>query len=128
MSSESSVLDKFKAIPTYQRVLHIKEQVGFVTNETALEVKKYADAVLLHKNSIYSEFRQEGLTFNLTNLISCLHWANVSVYAGNVLNEFQDIFMDFGSDPYLLIHNLIYYGADGIVTQYPSTASAYSRK
>ncbi|XP_019256078.1 PREDICTED: glycerophosphodiester phosphodiesterase GDPDL7-like isoform X1 [Nicotiana attenuata] len=127
MSSESSVLDKFKAIPTYQRVLHIKEQVGFVTNETALEVKKYADAVLLHKHSIYSEFRQEGLTFNLTNLISCLHWANVSVYAANVLNEFQDIFMDFGSDPYLLIHNLINYGADGIVTQYPSTASAYSR-
>ncbi|XP_049382620.1 glycerophosphodiester phosphodiesterase GDPDL6-like isoform X1 [Solanum stenotomum] len=127
MSGESSVLDKFKDIPTYQKVLHIKKQVEFVMNETALEIKKHADAVFLHKHSLYTQFRGEGFTLNFTNLIECLHWANVSVYAGTVLNEFQDIYMDYSSDPYSLIHNLIYYGADGIITQYPGTANAYTR-
>ncbi|KAH0716809.1 hypothetical protein KY290_015777 [Solanum tuberosum] len=127
MSGESSVLDKFKDIPTYQKVLHIKKKVEFVTNETALEIKKHADAVFLHKHSLYTQFRGEGFTLNLTNLIECMHWANISVYAGTVVNEFQDIYMDFNSDPYTLIHNLIYYGADGIITQYPSTANAYTR-
>ncbi|KAK4348180.1 hypothetical protein RND71_034519 [Anisodus tanguticus] len=127
MSGESSVLDKFKDIPTYQKVLHIKKQVEFVTNETALEIKKHADAVFLHKHSLYTQFRGEGFTLNFTNLIECMHWANVNVYAGTVLNEFQDIYMDYSSDPYMLIHNLIYYGVDGIITQYPSTANAYIR-
>ncbi|XP_060194695.1 glycerophosphodiester phosphodiesterase GDPDL6-like isoform X2 [Lycium barbarum] len=127
MSGESSVLDKFKDIPAYQKVLHIKKQVEFVTNETALEIKKHADAVFLHKHSLYTQFRGEGFSLNFTNLIECMHWANISVYAGTVLNEFQDIYMDYSSDPYMLIHNLIYYGADGIITQYPSTANAYSR-
>ncbi|KAK4348177.1 hypothetical protein RND71_034516 [Anisodus tanguticus] len=81
MSGESSVLDKFKDIPTYQKVLHIKKQVEFVTNETTLEIKKHADAVFLHKHSLYTQF-----------------WANVSVYAGTVLNEFQDIYMDWNLD------------------------------
>ncbi|MCD7456282.1 hypothetical protein HAX54_031119 [Datura stramonium] len=127
MSAESSVLDKFKDIPTYQKVLHIKKQVEFVTNQTALEIKKHADAVFLHKHSLYTQFRGEGFTLNFTNLIERMHWANVSVYAGTVLNEFQDIYMDYSSDPYTLIHNLIYYGADGIITQYPSTVNAYTR-
>lgn len=127
MSGESSVLDKFKDIPTYQKVLHIKKQVEFVTNETALEIKKHADAVFLHKHSLYTQFRGEGFTLNFTNLIERMHWANISVYAGTVLNEFQDIYMDYSSDPYMLIHNLIYYGADGIITQYPGTANAYTR-
>lgn len=128
MSGESSVLDKFKDFPTYQRVLHIKKQVEFVSNETALEIKKHADAVFLHKHSLYTQFKGEGFTFRFTNLIERMHWANVSVYAGTVLNEFQDIFMDYSSDPYTLIHNLIHYGADGIITQYPSTANAYTSK
>ncbi|CAN4105457.1 unnamed protein product [Withania somnifera] len=127
MSGESSVLDKFKDISNYQKVLHIKKQVEFVTNETALEIKKHADAVFLHKHSLYTQFRGEGFTLNFTNLIERMHWANISVYAGTVLNEFQDIYMDYSSDPYILIHNLIYYGADGIVTQYPGTANAYTR-
>ncbi|KAJ8548947.1 hypothetical protein K7X08_030913 [Anisodus acutangulus] len=127
MSGESSVLDKFKDIPTYEKVLHIKKQVEFVTNETSLEIKKHADAVFLHKHSLYTQFRGEGFTLNFTNLIESMHWANVSVYAGTVLNEFQHIYMDYSSDPYMLIHNLIYYGADGIITQYPSTANSYSR-
>ncbi|CAK9186264.1 unnamed protein product [Ilex paraguariensis] len=98
-SDDSSVLSKFKDASTYQRVLTIKEQISDAPKQVAEEVKKYADAVSVTRNSIV---RDNSVFFStdFTNITQEMHAANVLVYVAFLRNEFTSLIFDYNADPY----------------------------
>lgn len=50
-SDDTSVLSKFKKIPSYKRVLFIQDKIDNIPKQTLEEIKKYTEAVNLPKNS-----------------------------------------------------------------------------
>ncbi|CAK9183304.1 unnamed protein product [Ilex paraguariensis] len=126
-SDDSSVLTKFKDVPTYQRVLNIKEQISDAPKQVAEEVKKYADAVnvirksIILGNSIY-------FSTSFTNVTEEMHAANVSVYVSFLRNEFTSLAFDYFADPYIELATFIAgQKVDGVITDNPATANAYMR-
>ncbi|KAK9099256.1 hypothetical protein Syun_026301 [Stephania yunnanensis] len=125
-SDDTSVLSIFKSIPSYKRVLSIKENIGDVPKQSVDEIKKYADAVDVHRPSIVAS--TQGFTTAFTNVVKMMHSANVSVYVSVLRNEFTSIAFDFFSDPMVELATYIAgAGVDGVITEYPATAVAYLR-
>lgn len=125
-SDDTSVLSKFKSVPTYKRVLYIKEAIGSAPKQPVEEIKKYANAVNLPRTSIISIV--DSFTSASTHVVDKMHAANISVYVSVLRNEFVTIAFDLFSDPMVEIATyFIGIGVDGIVTEYPATANAYMR-
>ena len=51
-SDDTSVLSKFKDIPSYKRVLFIAEMINDAPKNSVEDIKKYADAVNIPRSSI----------------------------------------------------------------------------
>ncbi|KAL3533145.1 hypothetical protein ACH5RR_006666 [Cinchona calisaya] len=127
-SDDSSVLLKFQDIKTYQRVLTIEKDISGTTEQTVQEVKIYADAVKVFRNSIVLDYPNPVfMSLNFSNVVEVMHAANISVYVGVLRNEFQNFLFDYYADPYVELATLTQKGVDGITTDYPATANAYMR-
>ncbi|XP_059638149.1 glycerophosphodiester phosphodiesterase GDPDL7-like [Cornus florida] len=122
-SDDSSVLSKFKNVSTYQRVMSIKEQISAVTSQIVDEIKKYADAVTVQRSSIIAT--SQSFTKYNTSIVESMHRGNVSVYVSVLRNEFITLAIDFFSDPMVELATYSEIGVDGIVTEFPATATAY---
>lgn len=57
-----------------------------------------------------------------------MHAANVSVYVGILKNEFSNLLLDYYSDPYVEIATLVDGRIDGLITDFPASASSYMSK
>ncbi|GAB2289118.1 hypothetical protein Dimus_023420 [Dionaea muscipula] len=126
-SDDSSVLTKFKDIPTYRRVLYIQEIIGDAPKQPVEEIKKYADAVTVFRSSLIMS-NSAGFTTGSTKIVEELHAANISVYVSTLYNEYFALAFDYFADP--LVEIATYVKAlhvDGIITEYPLTASRYMR-
>ncbi|CAK9168825.1 unnamed protein product [Ilex paraguariensis] len=126
-SDDSSVLSKFKYASTYQRVLTIKEQISDAPKQVAEEVKKYADAVSVTRNSIV---RDNSVFFStdFTNITQEMHAANVLVYVAFLRNEFTSLIFDYNADPYTQLATFVVANkVDGVITDNPATTNAYMR-
>ncbi|KAA8531130.1 hypothetical protein F0562_005839 [Nyssa sinensis] len=125
-SDDSSVLSKFSNVPTYKRVLSITETFSDAPKQAVEEIKKFADAVILRKNSIIPT--SNFFTRPTTSVLEDLHMANLSVYVSVFKNEFVSMAFDYLSDPMAELATFVGgYKVDGIVTEYPATASTYMR-
>ncbi|KAH6817397.1 SHV3-like 5 [Perilla frutescens var. frutescens] len=124
-SDDSSVLAQFKGVANYERVLYIKESIGGAPDAAAKEVKKYADAVFVHRDAI--AVVSTDFIFNFTKTVPALHAANISVYVGFLKNEFQNLVFDYLSDPYVELTTLHAQQLDGFVTDFPATAAMFAR-
>lgn len=124
-SDDSSVLLKFKDVPSYQRVFYLQESISGAPEQVAQEVKKYADAVLVHRDAIV--VASNNFAFNFTKTVPALHAANVSVYVGVLKNEFENLIFDYLSDPYVELATFYLQQVDGFVTDYPATANSFVR-
>ncbi|KAI3443993.1 hypothetical protein Pfo_000658 [Paulownia fortunei] len=124
-SDDSSVLLKFKDIPSYQRVFYLQESISGAPDQVAQEVKNYADAVLVHRNAIV--VASNNFAFNFTKTVPALHAANISVYVGVLKNEFENLIFDYLSDPYVELSTFVFQNVDGFVTDYPATANSFVR-
>lgn len=125
-SDDSSVLLKFKDNPSYQRVLYIYEPISGAPGQVAQEVKKYADAVFVHRDAVV--VAADNFAYNFTNSIPAFHAANLSVYVGILRNEFQNLMFDYLSDPYVELATFSSLKVDGFITDYPATANMFVRK
>ena len=125
-SDDSSVLSAFKNIPTYERVLVIKEAVSDAPPAVAEEIKKYANAVLVDRYSIIQQ-NAGYFTTGFTKVVDEMHAANISVYVQRFRNEYIFLSLDFLADPYLELETFFGQNVDGVVTDYPATASAFMR-
>ncbi|KAK7329963.1 hypothetical protein VNO77_24146 [Canavalia gladiata] len=125
-SDDSSVLSKFKDVPSYKRVMFFDEKIGDVPRQTADEIKKYADVVNLPKNDVIKA--SDSFLMGLTNIVKELKDANISVIIRTLKNEYPTLAFDYWSDPNVEIATYIQTAkVDGIVTDFPATANRYMR-
>ncbi|CAL9170807.1 unnamed protein product [Musa hybrid cultivar] len=125
-STDSSVLVKFKQLTKYKLVYKIDEVVGDAIASSIKDIDAFANAVALRKESIYPVTNL--FTTEQTGLVSKLHAAGLDVYVYVLRNEFLSQPWDFFSDATVEI-NAYVVGAevDGIITDFPGTASRYKR-
>ncbi|GMI89306.1 Glycerophosphodiester phosphodiesterase (GDPD) like 7, SHV3-like 5 [Hibiscus trionum] len=125
-SDDSSVLSKFQGVPAYKRLLHIAKPIGDAPERTVNEIKKFADGVVVPKSSLIS--LENGFTKAQTKVLEEMRAAKISVYVYVLRNEFVALPFDYFADP---TRELATYVAalevDGVITEFPATASRYMR-
>ncbi|KAF6169969.1 hypothetical protein GIB67_034361 [Kingdonia uniflora] len=125
-SDDTSVLSEFNNVPTYKKVLTISEIIGDAPIKSVEEIKKFADAVNIPRGSIV--LTTGSLTTAYTDVVDRMHKGNLTVYVSVLRNEYTTIAFDFFSDPIMEIASYVSdIGVDGVITEYPATASAYMR-
>ncbi|CAL9181539.1 unnamed protein product [Musa hybrid cultivar] len=125
-STDSSVLVKFKQLTKYKLVYKIDEVVGDAIASSIKDIDAFANAVALRKESIYAV--NNLFTTEQTGLVSKLHAAGLDVYVYVLRNEFVSQPWDFFSDATVEINTYVVgAGVDGIITDFPGTASRYKR-
>ncbi|MCI01097.1 glycerophosphoryl diester phosphodiesterase family protein, partial [Trifolium medium] len=125
-SDDTSVLSKFKDIPSYKRVLYIEDKIDDIPVETVEEIKKHAEGLNLPKTSIVKT--SDSWLVALTNVVKELKGANLTVFARTLKNEYMSLAFDYWSDPNVEIATYIHTAAvDGIITDFPATASRFMR-
>lgn len=126
-SDDTSVLSKFKDIPSYKRVLLINEIVGDVPVQTVGEIKKHADAVNLPRTSVIKS--SNSLLIGVTNVVKELKDANITVFVHVFRNEYMGLAFDYWSDPNIEMATYVHtVQVDGLVTEFPATASRFLSK
>jgi glycerophosphoryl diester phosphodiesterase len=124
-SEDSSVLSAFKkSFPTSTRVLNIDAEISDASKPSVDDIKGFADAVRIHRNSV-AQVTGYFLT-HFTNVVGALHAANLTVFVGVLKNEFMNLGFDYFADP--MVEVATYSDAvmaDGLVTEFPATAAAY---
>jgi glycerophosphoryl diester phosphodiesterase len=126
-SDDTSVLSKFKDIPSYKRVLYIQDKIDDIPVQTVDEIKKYAEGLNLPKTAIIKT--SDSWLIGLTNVVKELKGANLTVFARTLKNEYMTLAFDYWSDPNVEIATYIHTATvDGIVTDFPATASRYMSK
>ncbi|BAT80644.1 hypothetical protein VIGAN_03023900 [Vigna angularis var. angularis] len=127
-STDSSVLLKFKEKTSYELVYKIDETVGDADNAAVEDLKKFASAVIVNKNSVFSN--NDKFLTSTTKTVPKLNAANLSVFVETFSNEFVSQAWDFFSDATVEINaylNAEGLKIDGIITDFPKTADRYRR-
>ncbi|CAL9087218.1 unnamed protein product [Musa acuminata var. zebrina] len=125
-STDSSVLVKFKQLTKYKLVYKIEQHIRDAVASSVEDIKTFANAVALDKESIYPATRL--FTTGETGLVSKFHDAGIDVYVYVFQNEFVSQPWDFFSDPTVEINaHVLGAGVDGIITDFPETARRYKR-
>ncbi|KAJ1278258.1 hypothetical protein BS78_04G065900 [Paspalum vaginatum] len=125
-SEDSSVLSAFKKFTGFKRVLDLELEISGASKASVDDVKKFADAVRIHRGSV-AQINGYFMT-HFTNTVSSFQAANLTVFVGVLKNEFMNLGFDFFADPTV---EIVTYSsavlADGLVTDYPATAASYFR-
>ncbi|KAE8723549.1 Glycerophosphodiester phosphodiesterase GDPDL4 [Hibiscus syriacus] len=125
-SSNSSVLMKFKSQTNYDLVYKIDEDIGGTQNSTIDDIKRFATAVVISKDSVFPI--NSLFTTSTTNVVPRLQAANLSVYVQTFSNEFTSQAWDFFSDATVEINSFFVGGGiNGVVTDFPKTSNRYRR-
>ncbi|CAM9003846.1 unnamed protein product [Rhodiola kirilowii] len=125
-STNSSVLEEFKAKKAYELVYYINELVRDVLNSTITDIKSFADSVVLTKGSVFLD--HSSFLTRATNTVQKFHSFGVPVYVGVFANEFVSQAWDFFSDAHVELNSFVQGGEiDGIITAFPKTAASYKR-
>ncbi|CAN8248423.1 unnamed protein product [Cochlearia groenlandica] len=123
-SDDTSVLGSFEAVPPYTRVLSIDKEIGDAPKPSVDEIKKHAEAVNLKRTSLVTI--SESFATGKTNVVEEMHKGNISVYVSVLRNEYISIAFDYFSDPTVELATFIAgNGVDGVITEFPATASRY---
>ncbi|CAL1358835.1 unnamed protein product [Linum trigynum] len=126
-SDDTSVLDKFKNVPSYKRILNIKEDISSVPKAAAEEIKKHADGVTLTRYSIIAT-DMLGFTTGKRKTVETLQGLNLTVYVSSLANEYVSLAFDYYADPVIEIATYTHtIGVNGFITEFPKTASRYQR-
>ncbi|ESW14360.1 hypothetical protein PHAVU_008G274200 [Phaseolus vulgaris] len=127
-STNSSVLLKFKEKTSYELVYKIDEIVGDAASAAVEDIKKFASAVIVSKDSVFSN--NDKFLTSTTKIVPKLNAANLSVFVETFSNEFVSQSWDFFSDATVEINSYLNAEGvkiDGIITDFPKTADRYRR-
>ncbi|XP_010483370.1 PREDICTED: glycerophosphodiester phosphodiesterase GDPDL7 [Camelina sativa] len=125
-SDDSSVLASFEAVPPYTRVLSIDKEIGGAPKPSVDEIKKHAEAVNLKRTSLFTV--SQSFVTGKTNVVEEMHKGNISVYVSVLRNEYISVAFDYFSDPTVELATFIAgSGVDGVITEFPATATRYLR-
>ena len=105
----------------------IEDKIGDAPKQTVDEIKKYADAMNLPKSTVMKA--SGSLLTGMTNVVKELKDANITIFVHTLRNEYISLAFDYWSDPNVEIATYIHSTkVDGIVTDFPGTASRYMSK
>ncbi|KAL9690133.1 hypothetical protein QQ045_010528 [Rhodiola kirilowii] len=125
-STNSSVLEEFKAKKAYELVYYIDELVQDVLNSTITDIKSFAHSVVLTKGSVFLD--HSSFLTRATNTVQKFHSFGVPVYVRLFANEFVSQAWDYFSDAHVELNTFVQGGEiDGIITGFPKTAAIYKR-
>ncbi|WJX59597.1 glycerophosphodiester phosphodiesterase [Trifolium repens] len=125
-STNSSVLLKFKEKTKYELVYKIDETVGDAVKAAVDDIKSFASAVVISKDSIFP--RNTGFLTTFTNIVPTLQASNLSIFVETFSNEFVSQAWDYFSDPTVEINSFIQEaGINRVITEFPKTASRFSK-
>lgn len=126
-SSNSAVLIKIKEKRNFEFVYEVDEVIRDALNSTMLDIKKFADSVVIRKNSVFSRDSLGFLT-GVTHVVPKLKAFKLPVYVRLFQNEFFPQAWDFYSDAHVELNSFVV-GADidGVITDFPKTANKYRR-
>uniref|UniRef100_A0A0E0LWN1 glycerophosphodiester phosphodiesterase n=1 Tax=Oryza punctata TaxID=4537 RepID=A0A0E0LWN1_ORYPU len=124
-SKDSAVLVELKQQKTqYKLVYTLPSNIGDVTASSVAEIKKFADAVIVDRQSVFAE--SSGFIVRITNLVKDVQSAGLAVYAQVFQNEFVSPPQDFLGDETVEINNFVQLvHVDGIITDFPKTVRRY---
>lgn len=115
-SSNSPVLVDFKKQSPYEIVYQVEENVGDIVDSAIEEIKKFADAVVVSRRSVYST--SNFFLSGQTHLVEKLHKFNLPVYVKTFRNEFVSQPWDFFSDATVEINTYVAgAGVNGTITE-----------
>ncbi|XP_022716810.1 glycerophosphodiester phosphodiesterase GDPDL3-like isoform X2 [Durio zibethinus] len=125
-SSNSSVLVKLKSKTNYKLVFKVDEDIGGAQNATIDDIKRFASAVVISKDSVFPE--NTAYVTGVTTVVPRLQAANLSVYVQTFSNEFTSQAWDFFSDATVEINSYHVGGSiNGVITDFPKTSDRYRR-
>lgn len=129
MSSDTKILSRFKDVSTYKKLFKLDEVVESVPKSTTDEVKKYANGIVVRRHSVLPTSSPDFILTHQTSVVSDLHAANLSVFVFYLRNEYVALAFDYTSDPTRELATMVAgYGVDGVITDFPATASRYLSK
>ncbi|KAL1821457.1 hypothetical protein DCAR_0417869 [Daucus carota subsp. sativus] len=126
-STNSAVLTKIKEKKNFEFVYEVDEVIRDALNSTMLDIKKFADAVVIKKKSVFSR-NNIGFLIGTTDVVPKLKAFKLPVYVKLFQNEFFPQAWDFFSDARVELNSFVV-GADidGVITEFPRTANNYRR-
>lgn len=105
----------------------LEDKIGDAPKQTVDEIKKYAEAVNLPKTSVVKA--SNSLLTGMTNVAKEMKDANLTVFVHTLRNEYVTLAFDYWSDPNVEIATYVHSAnVNGIVTDFPATASRYMSK
>lgn len=126
-STNSSVLIDFKKQSSYETVYKVEEKVGDILDSAIQDIKKFADAVVIHKTSVFPT--SQSFITGQTKLVERLQKFQLPVYVEVFRNEFVSQPWDFFSDATVEINSHVTgAGINGTITEFPLTAARYKSK
>lgn len=128
-SSSSAFLIKLKEKNNnYELVYHIREVIRDILNSTILDITKFANSLVINKESVYSRDKLGFLTA-VTGVVPKLKAFKLLAYVRLFQNEFFSEAWDFFSDAHVELNSFVV-GAeiDGVITDFPGTANKYRSK
>ncbi|KAL1213108.1 Glycerophosphodiester phosphodiesterase GDPDL1 [Cardamine amara subsp. amara] len=125
-STNSSVLVDFKKQSQYETVYKIEEIVSDIRDSAIEDIKKFADAVVIEKYSVFP--LNDGFLTGQTKVVERLQKYQLPVYVELFRNEFVSQAFDYFSDATVEINTFISgAGINGTITEFPFTAARYKR-
>ena len=127
-SPNSAVLIELKeGKNNYELVYEVEEDIRDALNSTILDIKKFANSLVISKSSVYS--KNIGFLTGATDVVSKMQAFKLPVYVKLFQNEFFSQAWDFFSDAYVELNTYVVgSGIDGVITDFPGTANKYRSK
>jgi glycerophosphoryl diester phosphodiesterase len=124
LSTDSAVLTKLRQDTKYKLVYKIATNFRDASTASVAEIRRFADAVAINKESVYPEDRH--FITNETKILNRFQSAGLKVYGYGFKNEFVSQPWDFFADATVEL-NTYFKGAgiDGFITDFPATARRY---
>ncbi|KAH7373438.1 hypothetical protein KP509_17G055800 [Ceratopteris richardii] len=123
-SEDSAVLTRFQELSNHTFVYKVVDSNVSVTETEVTQIKSLANFVRLPRALV--QVASNSLLLNKTDIVNLFHAQNVSVFVSYLRNEFVAIPFDYNADPTMELNTLLnVYEVDGVVTDFPATASYY---
>ncbi|WVZ92287.1 hypothetical protein U9M48_038364 [Paspalum notatum var. saurae] len=126
-SKDSAVLVKLKQQKTRCKLVYtLPLGFGDASNSSLKDIKKFADAVAVDRNSVFT--LSADFIIRQNNLMKDLQSAGLPVYAQVFRNEFVAQPLDFFGDETVEINYYVQsFNLSGIITDFPKTVSRYKK-
>uniref|UniRef100_A0A0E0LI37 glycerophosphodiester phosphodiesterase n=1 Tax=Oryza punctata TaxID=4537 RepID=A0A0E0LI37_ORYPU len=124
-SKDSAVLVELKQRLTQCKLVYsLPLKVGDVSDSSVADIKKFADAVIVDRESVFAE--SKGFILRKSKVVEDVQAAGLAVYVEVFRNEYVSPPVDFLADETVEINSYVQMvHVDGFITDFPKTVRRY---